>query len=67
LAQIVDVSSLSGRRIAERTVEGCHRLQRLDRVPSLFDGLVLGTARLKDTKVVTADPHFKDLPETIWI
>jgi hypothetical protein len=22
---------------------------------------------LKDAKVVTADPHFKDLPETIWI
>jgi len=35
--------------------------------PSLFDGLVLGTARLRDAKVVTADPHFKDLPETIWI
>lgn len=37
------------------------------RSPSLFDGLVLGAARLKDAKVVTADPHFKDLPETIWI
>ena len=35
--------------------------------PSLFDGLVLGTAQLRDAKVVTADPHFKDLPETIWI
>jgi predicted nucleic acid-binding protein len=35
--------------------------------PGLFDGLVLGTARLKDAKVVTADAHFKDLPETIWI
>jgi hypothetical protein len=29
--------------------------------------VVLGTARLKDAKVVTADRHFKDLPETIWI
>ena len=67
MAQIVDVSSLSGRRIAERTVEDCHRLHRLDRAPSLSDGLVLGTARLKDAKVVTADPHFKELPETIWI
>jgi predicted nucleic acid-binding protein len=37
------------------------------RSPGLFDGLVLGAARLKDAKVVTADPHFKDLPETIWI
>jgi predicted nucleic acid-binding protein len=63
----VDASSLSERKTAERTVEDCHRLQRLDRAPSLFDGLILGTARLKDAKVVTADPHFKDLPETIWI
>lgn len=35
--------------------------------PRLSDGLVLGAARLKDAKVVTRDPHFKDLPETIWI
>ena len=35
--------------------------------PSLFDGLVLGAARLHDSKVVTGDPHFEDLPETIWI
>ncbi len=37
------------------------------RSPSLFDGLVLGTARLKGGKVLTGDPHFEDLPETIWI
>jgi predicted nucleic acid-binding protein len=41
--------------------------KRKQRSPGLFDGLVLGAARLKDAKVVTADPHFKDLPETIWI
>ena len=35
--------------------------------PSLFDGIVLGTTRLKSAKVVTGDPHFKDLPETIWV
>lgn len=35
--------------------------------PGLFDGIVLGAARMKDAKVVTADPHFKDLPETIWV
>ncbi len=32
--------------------------------PSLFDGIVLGATRLKEAKVVTGDPHFKDLPET---
>ncbi len=35
--------------------------------PSLFDGIVLGAARLKGAKVLTGDPHFKDLPETIWV
>lgn len=35
--------------------------------PSLFDGIVLGVTRLKGAKVLTGDPHFKDLPETIWI
>lgn len=35
--------------------------------PSLFDGIVLGATRLKEAKVVTGDPHFKDLPETIWV
>lgn len=35
--------------------------------PSLFDGIVLGAARIVEGKVVTGDPHFLDLPETIWI
>ena len=37
------------------------------RTPSLFDGLVLGAARLHQAKVVTGDPHFQSLPETIWL
>ena len=36
-------------------------------LPGLFDGIVLGATRLKKAKVVTGDPHFKELPETIWI
>lgn len=35
--------------------------------PSLFDGIVLGAARVKNAKVVTGDPHFENLAETIWI
>lgn len=35
--------------------------------PSLFDGLVLGTARTNKASVLTGDPHFKGLPETQWI
>ena len=35
--------------------------------PSLFDGIVLGAARVRNAKVVTGDSHFEDLAETIWI
>ncbi len=35
--------------------------------PSLFDGIVLGATGLKGATVLTEDPHFKDLAETIWI
>lgn len=37
------------------------------RPPSLFDAIVLATARVIDAKVVTGDEHFKNLPETLWI
>jgi len=35
--------------------------------PSLFDAIVLATARLLNAKVVTGDEHFKGMPETLWI
>jgi predicted nucleic acid-binding protein len=35
--------------------------------PSLFDALVLATARKNDAKVLTGDEHFRDLPETLWM
>jgi predicted nucleic acid-binding protein len=35
--------------------------------PSLFDAIVLATARLLKSKVVTGDEHFKNLSETVWI
>jgi len=35
--------------------------------PSLFDAIVLATARVLNAKVLTGDQHFKSLPETIWI
>lgn len=37
------------------------------KAPSLFDAIVLATARLLNAKVVTGDEHFKNLPETLWI
>jgi predicted nucleic acid-binding protein len=35
--------------------------------PSLFDAIVLATARINQCKIITGDEHFKNLPETIWI
>ena len=35
--------------------------------PSLFDAIVLATARLLKSKVVTGDEHFKNLSDTFWI
>ena len=37
------------------------------RKPSLFDGIVLASARRNDAKVITGDEHFKNLDETVWI
>ncbi len=35
--------------------------------PSLFDAIILATARINKAKVLTGDLYFKGLPETIWI
>ena len=37
------------------------------RDPSLFDAIILATARMIGAKVVTGDEHFKSLSETIWV
>ena len=37
------------------------------RAPSLFDAIVLATARVHDSKVLTGDEHFEGLPDTIPI
>lgn len=42
------------------------KLQRR-RMPSLFDAIVLATAREHDSKVLTGDEHFEGLPETVFL
>ena len=37
------------------------------KAPSLFDAIVLATARVLNAKVITGDKHFKNLSETLWI
>lgn len=35
--------------------------------PGLFDAIVLATARVYDSRIITGDEHLKTLPETISI
>jgi predicted nucleic acid-binding protein len=35
--------------------------------PSLFDAIILATARTLNAKIITGDEHFRDLDETLWI
>lgn len=42
------------------------KLEHLE-TPSLFDAIVLATAREYDSNVVTGDEHFRSLPETIFL
>ncbi|HIE18684.1 TPA: type II toxin-antitoxin system VapC family toxin [Candidatus Bathyarchaeota archaeon] len=37
------------------------------RTPSLFDAIVLATARRQEAKILTGDEHLRDLPETLWM
>ena len=36
-------------------------------VPGLGEGLVLATARLLGSQLLTGDAHFRGLPETVWL
>jgi len=42
------------------------KLRGLDR-PGIVDALILATAREREAHVLTGDPHFQDLPETVWV
>jgi predicted nucleic acid-binding protein len=35
--------------------------------PGLADGLILATARSKNSQLLTGDPHFRDSVETVWL
>lgn len=35
--------------------------------PGLADGLVLATARLHRSRLLSGDPHFRAFPETLWL
>jgi predicted nucleic acid-binding protein len=37
------------------------------KAPSLFDAVILATARTLNAKLITGDEHLKDFNETLWI
>ncbi|MEM3697400.1 MAG: PIN domain-containing protein [Candidatus Bathyarchaeia archaeon] len=37
------------------------------KAPSLFDAIILATAKTLNAKIITGDEHFKGLSQTIWI
>jgi len=41
--------------------------QRRLALPGIGDALILATAREHRARLLTGDPHFQDLPETVWI
>ena len=41
--------------------------ERKLKAPSLFDAILLATARTLGAKLLTGDEHFKGIDETIWI
>jgi predicted nucleic acid-binding protein len=58
--------------IAEESAKASLELTRRARAaglakPGLADAIVLATARTNHAKVLTGDPHFKGLPDTIWL
>ncbi|MGC8998784.1 MAG: PIN domain-containing protein [Candidatus Bathyarchaeia archaeon] len=37
------------------------------KIPSLFDAIILATAKTLNAKLIIGDEHFKGLSQTLWI
>jgi predicted nucleic acid-binding protein len=51
---------------ADRDLRKSAKSRHLD-TPGLSDAVILSTARSVEGKVLTGDPHFEGLPETMWL
>lgn len=60
----VDVAVKAGEAFLELADRAAKQRRR---APSLFDAIVLATARVHDSQVLTGDEHFEGLSETIPI
>jgi predicted nucleic acid-binding protein len=60
----VDVALKAGEAFLELAERAAKQRRR---APGLFDAIVLATARVHDSKVLTGDEHFEGLSETVPI
>lgn len=60
----VDVAVKAGEAFLELADRAAKRRRK---APGLFDAIILATARVHDSKVLTGDEHFEGLSETILI
>ena len=52
--------------VADRDLRARARVRRLSQ-PSFADSILLAFARFGSMRVLTGDPHFEGLPETLWL
>lgn len=50
----------------DRELRARAKSSRLDG-PGFVDALILATARVLNARVLTGDPHFQGLPDTVWL
>ena len=62
----IDASIALGAAHAMTELRESARVRKLG-LPGLVDSIVLATARSERASILTGDPHFDALPETIWI
>ncbi len=51
---------------AARELQATARARRLP-LPGLADGLILGTTRITESRLISADPHFHRFRATLWL
>ena len=62
----IDPSIALGAARALTELRDSARARKLS-LPGLGDALILATARHARSSLLTGDPHFRELPETVWI
>lgn len=67
-SQVIEIDILLAEESARASIQLTEKARKegLGK-PGLGDAIVLATARVRQASVLTGDPHFKDLQETLWL